>query len=238
MKLGRLAAQFDPLVPKLGNLIKAPSPLPDTEFRYRQVQYWPMLLNDQVGDCTVAGIGHIWEYWRMIATKSPYVMTDLEALAHYSAIVGYDPKNPNTDTGAVELDVLNYFKNVTMIASQPVQLLRFIAISSLAIDDVRYSIHNLGNCYIGINMPDSAMNFNTWDVVPGAKIIGGHCVNVVGFDHPNQLLFVVSWGQVIPMTYNFFQTYCEEAWSLYSLDWVQAVGASLSTFDHQTIINS
>ena len=168
MKLGRLAAQFDPAVPKLGDVLKAPAPLPPTELRYRNIQYSRMLLNDQLGDCTVAGIGDIWEYWKNITGVHP-VMTDNEAEVHYSAITGYVPGKSATDTGAVELDVLKYFSNIKMISSSPAQLTKFIAVSSMSIEDIKYSVHALGNCYIGVNLPDSAMTFNTWDVVPRGK---------------------------------------------------------------------
>ena len=72
----------------------------------------------------------------------------------------------------------------------------------------------------------------------GAKIEGGHCVNIVGYDDPNSLLFIVSWGQAIGMTYNFFKTYAEEAWTLYSTDWVQQNGVDMSQFDHARVLAS
>lgn len=243
MKLGRLAAQFDPAVPQMHQMfLKAPAPTTPTEFRFKTVQYWPMLLNDQIGDCTVAGIGHIGEYWKFIGVSSPYVMTDAEALDHYKAITGFDGNmtiNPNpTDTGAVELNVLQYFSQIRMVASQPFQLSKFINIQTLDIEEICYSIQNLGNCYFGVNLPSNALSVQTWDVVPGTKVVGGHCINGVGFDKPNQLIYIVSWGQVIPVTFRFMQAYLEEAWTLYSPDWLIQTGIQLHNFDHQTILNS
>src|ERR1700722_5474583 len=234
MKLGRNAAQFDNAVPKLSNLLKAPAPLPPTEMKFKQISWWPMLLNDMLGDCTVAGITHVWQYWKEIGDPSIFfIMSDDEAKAHYSAITGYVDGDDSTDNGAVELNVLNYFKTAKMIHSTPCNLTKFISIDYTDIEQVKYSTANLGNCYIGVNLPQSALQTNLWDVVAGSPIEGGHCVNIVGYDDPNQLLYIVSWGTVVPMTYRFFQTYCEESWSLYSLDWITQSGVGVTHFDHQ-----
>jgi hypothetical protein len=163
-------------------------------------------------------------------------MTDPEAEVHYSTITGYNKNDPSTDRGAVELDVLNYFtSNPRMIASMGSQLLKFINISHSSVQDVKYSVNKLGNAYLGVMLPENAMTYEPWVVDENAAILGGHAINVVGYDDPKKLFYIVSWGQVIPMTYDFFLKYCEEAWSLYSEFWIQSTNTHLGDFDHSGV---
>lgn len=244
-KLGRLPAQFDPSVPDLLSLhLRATPPLPATEMRWKTVLNWPMLLNDQLGDCTIAGIGHAYQYWDVITSANTngntnvIVMTDDQALADYEVCGNYDPANPATDGGCVCLDVLKYFSQPRAIGNTQKTLTKFVSVPLNNIEQLKFSIHALGNCYLGINLPTNAETLDTWDVVKGSPIAGGHCVTCVGYDDPNSLIYLVTWGAVIGMTYNFYNTYVEEAWSLYSADWILNSGAHLGVFDHARVLNS
>jgi len=88
-------------------------------------------------------------------------MTDLEAEAFYSIIGGYDPTNPATDNGCVELNVLNYFQNNgIMVASQNYKLDKFVSLTPTDLTQIKSAVYHLGNCYIGLNLPNSAMQTN------------------------------------------------------------------------------
>lgn len=219
MKLGRLPARFDASVPHLMTLNLDPAP-PVVD-RFTKVQSWPKLKNDVEGDCTIASAGHIIQLWNTVTKNGIGTMTDAEAEATYSALSGYVPGDESTDSGCVELDVLNYWQQTGMPSDgKTIKLTRFLRQDATSVDQMRAAVYHLGASYIGLNLPDSALkNTNVWDVEPGAQIAGGHAVPIVGYDHPNEMLYTVSWGLLIPMTYRFFQAYCEESWSPYSQDW-------------------
>src|SRR5271170_2323534 len=65
-----------------------------------KVKDWPMYLNDQLGCCTWAEVGHALEAWTAYAgtevdIPQSYVLTG------YEAVGGYVPGNPSTDNGCV-----------------------------------------------------------------------------------------------------------------------------------------
>jgi hypothetical protein len=229
MKLGRQPAKFDASVPMLASINLKVTKLPSVSDKWKAISYWPMLRNDIIGNCTIAGAGHVIEYWKIVAGLSLITMTDLEAQVQYEILGGYDPKqtkangsNP-TDQGCIELNVLQYFQTHGIMAGSKLHpLIKFVNVPTINLDQIKSSIINLGNCYLGYNLPTNAIQTTLWDIDPTATIEGGHCVNAVGFDDSLNLLYVVSWGTIVPVTYNFHNKYCEEAWSLYNQAWIDA----------------
>lgn len=219
MKLGKQPAQFSDSAPKLGSLLFGDN-IPKTYDLYKKIQYWPMLMNDQVGDCTIAGTGHVIEFLKVVFENNLPTMTDLEALVQYEILGGYKLGDITTDNGCVEVSVLQYFQDHGIMAgSQKINLTKFISVDHTAIGEIKKSVFHLGNCYIGLQLPSNAIQTQLWTVDKTATNEGGHCVNVVGYDDNQNLFYIVSWGTVIPMTYDFFTTYVDESWSLYSNEW-------------------
>ena len=84
---------------KLGKYLPAvPAPPAEVDF-YSKVEAWGMLLNDQLGDCVAAAIGHVVESESSYAQPAEVVVTDAEVLAQYERVGGYVPGQPNTDQG-------------------------------------------------------------------------------------------------------------------------------------------
>jgi hypothetical protein len=219
MKLGKKTAQFSDTAPKLGSLLFGDNISPVYDL-YKKINYWPMLMNDQVGNCTIAGCGHVIEFMKVVFENNLPTMTDLEALVQYEIIGGYKLGDASTDQGCVELNVLQYFEDHGIMAgSQKINLTKFISVDQNSIQEVKKSVFHLGNCYLGLTLPSNAMQTKLWTIDSTATIEGGHCVNVVGYDDNQSLLYIVSWGTVIPMTYDFFAKYTEESWSLFSNEW-------------------
>ena len=84
---------------------------------YASTQPWGMLGNDTVGDCTCAAAGHADQIAETYGDKKTPDVTPEAVLAAYSAITGYNPDDPNSDTGANMIDVLRYWQK-TGIAGQ------------------------------------------------------------------------------------------------------------------------
>jgi hypothetical protein len=85
----------------------------------------------------------------------------------------------------------------------------------------------LNGAYIGIQVPQSAIDqFNAgqiWDVVPDdGGIVGGHCIYIVAFNATGPIC--VTWGQRQPMTWAFYDAYCDEAYGVVDNkdNWVDA----------------
>lgn len=221
-KLGKQAPFHDPRTLQLANYLKvgALPPTPPVWKNYAEkVTNWPMFSNDTLGDCTCAGAGHMIMEWTANA-GDPYVPTDAEIVAAYSAITGYTPSNPNSDQGAVETDVLKYWQS-TGIAGHKIGA--FVALQPGDQNHIKDAIALFTGCYIGVSLPLTAQGQTTWSVPPGGAVgqgapgsWGGHAINIIGFN-PRELVFI-SWGAVYRMTWEFWAIYCDEAYAIISPD--------------------
>jgi hypothetical protein len=66
-----------------------------------------MMLNDQLGCCTIAAVGHAVQVWTANAASAEVSFPDPVILDYYKTWDGYNPADPSSDQGGVELDVLN-----------------------------------------------------------------------------------------------------------------------------------
>jgi hypothetical protein len=229
VKLGRLPRRYDPRTLRMKTFISpgALAAVPHAWGWSPKVASWPMLGNDLLGDCTLAGILHLRQLWRAAVGRA-YTPTTAEAIALYEAL-GYNPADPSTDTGEVELDVLKYCKKVGF--SDGTKLGNFAELDVHNIEHLKYSIWQLGGAYLGVSLPITAQGQKIWEVVPDAPngtslrgSWGEHCV--IAIDYDEQGILVVSWGQTIFVTWNWWKTYTEESWGITSIDFMDARGVS------------
>lgn len=201
-----------------------------------QVTNWPMYLNDRLGDCTCAAMGHLIQVFNRYGQKKDVQVTDSDVLTAYSAVSGYNPKTGAHDDGAVVQDVLDYWRKTGVGGHK---ILAFAQVDFRNEDELRQALNIFGNIYLGIDFPDTAMNqFNdglAWDVVAGARSEGGHAINAGYYDVSDKMWKVVTWGQVQPMTQAFFDKYVEEAWVVISQEWLDANGRNPEGIDMQTL---
>ena len=60
--------------------------------------------------------------------------------------------------------------------------------------------------------------------------INGHCIPAVGYDERN--LYVVTWGALKPMSWQFYDAYADEVFAVLSNDWINAkLGVAPSGFN-------
>jgi hypothetical protein len=185
---------------------------------------WDMLGNATVGDCTCAEAGHQVNQLTWYGSGTEVKPTTAQVLAFYSAITGYNPKDPSTDTGAYVQDVLAYWRKNGLIGHK---IVAYAAVDVANVTEVKQAIALFGSLNVGLNFPSSAMDqFNAgqdWDVVKGATIEGGHCVMVLGYDAAG--LDLITWGKRIRMTWAFWKKYVDEAWIVLDQDGVKKAGA-------------
>src|SRR5437899_24368 len=184
MKLGKLAPKHDPRTLHLVNYLRTGilPKIPTSKDWSSKVPNWPMFLNNQLGDCTIAGAAHMIMDWSA-TSNIEIIPTDQDVLTAYSAVSGYDPATGANDNGAYALDVLNYWRN-TGIARD--KIFAYAACEPRNHSHVKASVYLFGGCYIGLALPLSAQNQAIWSVPswgmhgsgrPGSW--GGHAVNVV-----------------------------------------------------------
>jgi len=163
MRLGRKAIKTDSRTLALANYItpSIPPPPPAADWT-KGVTDWGMMLNDTLGDCTIAGVAHAIQVW----TANTGTMTttpDATVQTYYENWDGYVPGDPNTDNGGIELDVLNDWQKQGFDGHA---LFAFANARYTNLVEIRQSIALFGGVYIGLALPVTAQSQDVWDVVP------------------------------------------------------------------------
>lgn len=231
LKLGRKEPYPEAVKPRLylGTYLTA-VPAPASADFYSAVPVWGVMLNDQVGDCTCAAVGHMIESVSTYGQGQEVTVRDADVLTAYEAVGGYVPGNPSTDQGANIQDVLGYWRRTGVAGSQ---CLGFAQVDVAKQDEVRQACYIFGSLHLGLGLPKSAMDefdaayqagtMCVWDVVPNdGGILGGHAIEMVGYDAVGP--YAVTWGVVVHMTWAFFAAYVDEAWAVIQKEWLNAQG--------------
>ncbi len=226
MKLGRKAIKTDSRTLALADYLtpSLPAPPPTADWT-KGITSWGMMLNDTLGDCTIAGAGHAVQVWSA-NTGGMTTLPDATIESYYEKWDGYVPGNPSTDHGGVELDVLNDWQKQGFAGNT---LTAFADPKPANLVEIQQSIALFGGVYIGLSLPLTAQKQDVWDVVarggPNAKpgSWGGHCVFVPKYDQNG--FTCITWGGLKVMTLAFWRKYCDEAHTLFCQDWLGAKGA-------------
>lgn len=229
-KLGALAPHPEDTHPrvKLANHMTGTLPTAPAIVDYAsRVRSWPMYLNDQIGDCTAAGVAHALQAWTAYA-KGLVTLPNSAVLSLYEAF-GYVPGDPSTDNGAVEQDVLHY------VQQHGVGGHKIRAYAQVNHEDpyvMKDALNLFGSLYLGAQMPQSAMDQTNqalpWTVVDGSPIEGGHCFVAQRWDTAAAPMQVVTWGQLQRVSIDWWLANGQEAWVMISDDWFRANGLSVS----------
>lgn len=182
-----------------------------------------MHLNDQWGDCVWGGIANRLEIQTYYSTGHETVIPDSVVETGYET-TGFNPaagppgSNP-TDNGTQLIDGLKYAVSPGM---DGVSITAYAEISVPGnVDQLKLAIAELGPVLLGMNMPASAeqqfQQGQPWTVVPGAEIVGGHCVLGVGYDAT--YLYIQTWNAIWPVAWSFVSEYFDEGWAIYSPTW-------------------
>jgi hypothetical protein len=227
MKYGKLAPVRPAGLKDLDAYFTSPLPAPPAAVKPPGVKNWGMLGNGPdpsvtwtgdgfdnsqgCGDCTKAGEAHAYDALTWDEGLK-------EALHHPSSnqvVSAYFAESGGQDTGLACGDVLQKAYHVGAFGQK---------IDGYGVFDhnnqslIKQVVATFGVVYIGIQCPASAqqqaMNDETWSVVPGSPIEGGHCIIIVGYDDAEGVFYIVSWGQVFKATYAFIAKYIDEAWAL------------------------
>ena len=162
-----------------------------------------LYLNDQLGDCVVAGMAHLVGVFTGNSGEAPVILSPADIIALYGAIGGYVPGDPSTDNGCDEATALSYWQSTGAPAGAN-RIAGCIAVDATNAVEVRTAAWLLENLFLGIELPDqwidpapSASGF-IWDIAGEPNPQNGHCVVGVGFDQSG--IKVSTWGMTGMMT--------------------------------------
>jgi hypothetical protein len=167
-----------------------------------------VMLNDQLGNCGIAGGYHIVGVETGNA-GSAFHATSAEITADYSAIGGYVPGDPSTDQGIVLSDALTYWQ--THGFANGTKLLGSLEVNATNQAQAMAALWLFENLYLGLELPDTytnpfpSGNGFTWG--PGTPDPSqGHCIIAYGYT-PTGLL-IDSWGLKGTLEWNAFEVLC------------------------------
>jgi hypothetical protein len=227
MKLGRRSIKRDSRTLKLGKYLKSGLPAPPAAKDWTKgIESWGMMLNDVHGNCTIAAAAHAVQVWSANTTRGEITLPDSMILNYFEQWDGYNPNDPNTDAGGVELNVLTSWQKS---AFDKHKLIAYADPVFSNLEEIRQAITLFGGVYVGVALPNTARTQAIWDVVPHAGedgkpgSWGGHAVFVPKYDA--HTFTCITWGALKPMTIAFWNEYVDEAHALLSHDWLESKGS-------------
>jgi hypothetical protein len=237
--LGKNRPVIDDRTMRFAAYVKPALPSPPATVTYgAKVPSWPMYLNDQYGDCTCAAAGHMIQNWTANAAAEVAV-PDASVLSFYEHFVGTPPP---PDKGCNMLSVLRYWRKAGVDAHK---VLAFTSIDLKNQAQAQSACWLFGSIYIGVALPDFATQGDVlavpWVVPPGGPVgnaapnpSNGHCIPAVSYDADN--LYVVTWGEIKPMSWAFYDAYADEAYAVISQDFIEANGLNPAGFDKDALL--
>jgi len=248
VKLGRKPVVEDARVPYMRTMLAAqPLPPPPPAVNWYAGVQWPMLGNDQAGDCVEAAIMHAIGSLTSYAGAQVEITTD-ETLQFYSEVTGYNPLDPSTDEGTV---VLGIGGAMEFWVSEGVQIGDDLHYATGymqlhldgSLDAVRQAIHYFGGLLVGVQLPASIVAGDTVPYMwsdPSGPVAGGHEIWICGYEQDAGSYYYdfVSWGQRCRMSEAFFKAVTVEAVAVYDKDSINARGLNPDGFDVAALVKA
>lgn len=216
-------------VPAFANYLLAPSPPPAV------IDYSPkaaaaiakMYLNEQLGDCVIAGKYHQLGIWAGNKSGTPIVVSDQTVLSMYRV---WNPGNE--DNGCVITDVLDYLRNTGFPddAGALHKIDGYVSVDWTNKLQTQIALDLFGALTLGIQLPEAWTNASIWDVT-NSRIVGGHDVTSLGYNA--QGIQISSWGRIYTITWNAFvsRNWLDELYVPLAPDWYGADKKAPSGFN-------
>ncbi len=226
-KLGKKPPVVDKRTLCFAKYLTLAAPPPSVAY-YNKVPTWPIYYNDQYGDCTCAAAAHMVQNWTANA-GTEFSPPDPSVLAFYEHFVGTPPP---PDEGCDMLSVLKYWRKAGLDKQK---VTAFASLDLQNHSQAQSATYLLGSVYIGVALPNFAVQGDMltvpWVVPPGGPVgdaapnpNNGHCIPAVGYDADQ--LWIVTWGELKSMSWDFYDAYADEAFAVLSQDFIEASGVS------------
>lgn len=224
MKLGRMQSKVDPRTLRLTDYVHAALPTPPERELVETTAAWPMLANDRFNCCTSAAAGHMVHHWTA-ANREEVVLCDDDIIRAHALLTGDHLLDCVT-----MLDALKLWRK-TGIGDHRIH--SFVQARPADADQLRIIIHLFGASYVGLDLPRFACGpdptlwpATPWSVPPQVapedcrpQSENGHCVTAIGYGSDG--IYVVSWGLLKVMSWEFYQRFNFETYAVLSHDWVE-----------------
>jgi hypothetical protein len=202
---------------------------------------WGMNLNDQLGDCVIAGAYHEHLLWNLTNGRT-FNYTDRQVLRMYEDIAGYDPKRPETDGGTDMAAAASYrrTRGIPDKSGHRHKIDAYVALEPGNWEQLRVCIYLFGAAAIGMLFTDQNwdqyQHGRPWDSVAGAKADGGHYVPAVG--DRQGIISCVTWGSLQGMTRKCYDKQVDEALGYVSKEYLNRKGKTPEGFDMPALLKA
>lgn len=214
--------------------------------RSSQVPSYPMYMNDTIGDCTIAALGHLFGAVSVYGGSPEVLFADPVIESVYSRVGGYVPGDPNTDNGCFCIDVLNdnQANGITDTAGVTHKVEAHAMLGNPA-DEVLLlqCLDVFGSVYVGFNVQQQIetefSQGGVWTWTPGQPVVGGHCVVLQRRYPPGSMhgiLEYVTWGARQRADFGWQAGAVEEAHVVVTPEWIQRNGTSVAGLDLQQML--
>jgi len=165
---------------------------------------FPMDGNDTLGDCTIAALAHAETTYGGLVAKHK-IMAKQAVVKLYFHLTG------GQDTGLVELDVLNYWRQHKVAGDA---ILAYISISPKNHTHIQQAIQLFGGVYLGFQCQQNCVQefdaHQPW--TPGPLTNDGHAVYAVGYDQNS--VTVLTWGNTQQGNWAWWDECVDEAYAI------------------------
>lgn len=213
-KYGKLAATRLAGVGTLSTYASGKLPAPPASVDVPDAQY-PMDGNDKIGDCVMAGTGHLIAAWDVESSEKDTVPSDAAVEKEYFTLTG------GQDTGLNEQSVLETWRKKGLFGEK---IDAYAPVDHKNIVELHQAVAFYGGAMLGIACPASAQQqFSSgepWTYIPGSPVEGGHCIVALGFSAT--ALLCATWGGIAEVTYPFLSHFLDEAWAVIPHQFVEA----------------
>ena len=237
-RLGLKPRRNDPRTLRLASYVKTwPAPPPARDWTDRADQDFGKMQNDRLGDCAIVAPAHAVQCWTS-QRGAEVTIGDGEVVSAYRAVGGYDPTRPETDTGCVMLDAMNYWRQVGIGGHR---ISAFVSVDPRNRIEIEGAINLFGGVLFGFAMPLAAHTQTVWDVAPPGNhddsfkpgSWGGHAVFCPVYSRVG--IGVITWGALKLATWEWEMTYASEAYAALSEEWAPPEGAAPNGFNLQQL---
>lgn len=173
-----------------------------------------MGLNDKLGCCTITdGPYHTEQIWTA-NNGTMKTAPDSVILKAYETVDGYDPKDPSTDQGGIEAQVIAAWK-VGIDGFSKLDL--FIEVDPRNLEHNLTGIERYGAVYRGVALPLDAQDQAVWQLdesnpaaaMPGSW--GGHAISYYKYNRTTRMYETITWGMEQGASFDWDAAYCDEA---------------------------
>jgi len=165
---------------------------------------FPMDGNDTLSDCTIAALAHAETVFRgMLGTEK--MMPKKSVVKLYMHLTG------GVDSGLIELDVLNYWRQHRVSGDH---ILNYASIDPKNHTHVMQAIRLFGGVYLGFQVQQNCQEqfdaHQPW--TPGPLTQDGHAVHAIAYDQTG--VTVLTWGNTQQATWAWWDECVDEAYAI------------------------